>query len=83
MIGVEELAQLAEEVDIGDPLDWMDLNISKPHAYRMIAASVVEMYANKKDATDLAMMAVITHLIVENFVLNLKLLTLQKNDANI
>ena len=66
------IAQLAQESEITDPIDWGYLNIDEPTAYKMMAAHVVDQFDNKSDH-ELIMMSTITKLLVENFVLNLKL----------
>ena len=66
---VELLVELAMESEIADPIDWGDLNISEEEAYRLMAMHVLEM-KNDKITAD----AIITKLLVENFVLNMKLL---------
>jgi hypothetical protein len=70
MISVESLVELAKEVESQDPIDWGMLSVDEDTAYRVIASQVIEMY-NTND--QLTMLASITKLIVENFVLNLKL----------
>jgi hypothetical protein len=70
MISVEHLVELAKEAESEDPIDWGMLAISEDDAYRLIASHVIELY-NTND--QLTMLASITKLIVENFVLNLKL----------
>ena len=66
---VKVLVELAKEGGDFDPIDWGDLNISEDEAYVMMAANVLEMERNS--LTD---GAIIVKLLVENFVLNLKLL---------
>jgi hypothetical protein len=70
MISVDTLVTLAKEVENEDPIDWGMLSIDEDTAYRIIASQVLEIY-NTND--QLTMLASITKLIVENFVLNLKL----------
>lgn len=70
MISVDTLVELAKEVENEDPIDWGMLSIDEDTAYRIIASQVLEIY-NTND--QLTMLASITKLIVENFVLNLKL----------
>ena len=70
MISVDTLVALAKEVESEDPIDWGMLAIDEDTAYRIIASQVLEIY-NTND--QLTMLASITKLIVENFVLNLKL----------
>jgi hypothetical protein len=66
---IEDLVSIAMEAEIADPIDWGELNISEAEAYRMFAATVLEM-GNEPMADK----AIIVKLLVENFVLNLKLL---------
>ena len=66
---IRNLVLLAKEGAEFDGIDWGDLNISEDQAYIMMAAHVLEMERNH--LTD---GAIIVKLLVENFVLNLKLL---------
>ena len=66
---VKLLVELAKEGAIMDPIDWGELNITEDQAYVMMATHVLEMERNH--LTDAA---IIVKLLVENFVLNLKLL---------
>ena len=66
---VASLVSLAKEGAEFDPIDWSELNITEDQAYIMMAAHVLEMERNH--LTDAA---IIVKLLVENFVLNLKLL---------
>lgn len=66
---VEALVQIAKEVEIGDPFDWSDLSIDEDEAYRLMATHVLEM---EDDSMLLA--ATVTKLLVENMVLNMRLL---------
>lgn len=66
---IRNLVILAKEGAEFDPIDWGDLNISEDQAYIMMAAHVLEM-----PLEDLTSRAIIVKLLVENFVLNLKLM---------
>jgi hypothetical protein len=66
---IRNLVMLAKEGEAMDPINWGDLNITKDQAYIMMATHVLEMERNH--LTD---GAIIVKLLVENFVLNLKLL---------
>jgi len=70
MLSVKQLAELAKEVETEDPIDWGMLAIDEDQAYELIASQVLELY-NTND--QYALLASVTKLIVENFVLNLKL----------
>ena len=66
---VRNLVILAKEGAVMDPIDWGDLNISEDHAYALMAAHVLQMERNHLTDGE-----IIVKLLVENFVLNLKLL---------
>ena len=66
---VDQLVELAKAGADGDPIDWGDLNITEDAAYRMMASHVLEM-----DTNTLIQQSVIVKLLVENFVLNLRLM---------
>lgn len=63
------IVELAKETEMEDPIDWGDLNITEEQAYIMMATHVLEM-----NLDDLTARSIIVKLLVENFVLNLKLL---------
>ena len=63
------LKELALEADTVDPIDWGQLNISEDEAFNLQAMHVQEMENNH-----LTLKAVCVKLMVENFVLNLKLM---------
>ena len=69
MTQVEMLVQLAMETEINDPIDWGMLAVREEEAYALMASHVLEMPHDP--LTD---QAIIVKLLVENFVLNLKLL---------
>jgi hypothetical protein len=71
MISLEQLVELAKEVENTDPIDWGMLQVDEDTVYRLIASQVLELYNTNDQVT---MLASITKLIVENFVLNMKLL---------
>ena len=66
---IRNLVILAKEGESMDPINWSNLNITKDQAYVMMAAHVLEMERNH--LTD---GAIIVKLLVENFVLNCKLM---------
>jgi hypothetical protein len=69
---VDLLVELATQVEMEDPIDWGMLAIGEHDAYKLMAAHVLEM--NNDDLTN---KAIIVKLLVENFVLNLKLMELR------
>ena len=75
MITVEELVEIAESVEMGDPIDWGMLSVNEHDAYLFMAAGVLENYQNEDSTNrELMMLASLVKLTVENFVLNLRLL---------
>lgn len=75
MITVEQLTELAMLSDGTVPTDaWTHVNISPETAYKMMAAHVIDMIENESNTDkEFVMMSVITKLLVENFLLNVKL----------
>lgn len=73
MTDVEALVALAMEVEMEDPIDWGMLAIDEQEAYKLMASHVLEMSND-----DLTNKAIIVKLLVENFVLNLKLMEARK-----
>lgn len=67
-MNINELADLAQSAEIADPIDWGYLNIDETSAYILMATHVI-------DFTDdpLTLKATCVKLLVENFVVNLKL----------
>ena len=63
------ISELAQEADIVDPIDWGELNITEKEAFNLMAMHVIEM-----ENDHLTNQAIIVKLLVENIVLNLKLL---------
>jgi hypothetical protein len=71
---VGRLVELAQEVEIRDPIDWGMLSINESDAYELMANSVLDqMYSLPESYRETVMMATMTKLLVENFVLNIKL----------
>jgi len=65
---VANLVDLAKAASEADPIAWQGLKITEEQAYVMMATHVLEMERNH--LTD---GAIIVKLLVENFVLNIKL----------
>jgi hypothetical protein len=71
---VKQLVELAQESDNYDPIDWGQLKITEDHAYEMMASNVLEQFTGVPEDQRLTVaMATVTKLLVENFVLNVKL----------
>ena len=73
-LSVDLIAQTAQEVEMGDPIDWGMLSISEESAYQMMASGLYEQFLNTPvEDRELMLLATATKLVVENFVLNLKM----------
>jgi len=73
---VEQLVLIAEEIETADPIDWGMLEIDEHDAYTLMATGVLENYlTTDSDDRDMVMLATVVKLTVENFVLNLKIIT--------
>jgi len=70
---VDRIAALAKEIETEDPIDWGLLNMNEEDAYRLIALNTVNQFDKYNMSEREVMIATITKLVVENFVLNLKL----------
>jgi hypothetical protein len=67
---LEILVALAQEVEVGDPIEWGMLAVSEEETYRLMALSIMEQFPDE----NVSILAVVLKLVVENFVLNLRLL---------
>lgn len=85
-ISPEELEQLMAEVEQEDPIDFADLPYNDSELRSVIANHVCEMAASleKFSETDrqLTLLAVAAKLVLENFVLHLRLMTRQGMPVN-
>jgi len=79
LYNAKNLAELAQEYDIGDPIDWGMLNVNEDEAYLMIAEQVVEIM-RRSETPELVAVVAMTKLLVENFVLNLQLAGFEEAD---
>lgn len=74
-LSVDQLVLLAMEVNKEDPIDFGMLSINEEESFRLIALSLLEVkeFFEPEEGT-LVLLACLTKSIVENLVLNLKLL---------
>lgn len=72
---IDAIVELAKEVEKGDNIDFGYLSVSEDDAYRVCALGLLEKHLGlAEEDREIMLLAVCTHLIVENMVLNLKLL---------
>jgi hypothetical protein len=78
---LNQLVDIAEQIEISDPIDWGMLNVDEKEAYQLIASDVLENYSKAdKEYRELILLATVVKLTVENFVVNLKLLQERSTD---
>ena len=70
----EQIIELAKEVELTDAIDWDNLSLDQDRIYQIIGSQAYELYANYSQSEDgeAILIATVTKLLVENFVLNLK-----------
>jgi hypothetical protein len=67
-----QLAQLAMESEMSQPIDWANLSINKEEAFMTMASNVLEQIESlPEEQQPVVALATITKLLVENFALNL------------
>jgi hypothetical protein len=72
---INALAELAEIIETGDPIDWGMLPIDEKTTYQLMANQVLELYESLAiDQREMTILATVVKLVVENFVLNMKLM---------
>lgn len=72
---LEQVVELAKEVELGDSISWEGLNIDRNRVYQIIGSQVYDIYQTWENSDDkeLIMLATITKLVIENFVLHVAL----------
>jgi hypothetical protein len=71
---LEQIIELAKEVETTDAIDWENLPLNKDSIYQLVGSQAYELYKQYVNAQDgeAIIVATITKLLVENFVRNLK-----------
>jgi hypothetical protein len=71
---LEQIIELAKEVEVSDEIDWDDLPLDKDRIYQIIGSQTYELYESyaKSENGEAILLATITKLLIENFVLNLR-----------
>lgn len=70
----EQIIELAKEVELTDEIDWEGLPLEKDRIYQLVGSQAYELYQeySQSDDGEAVLLATVTKLLVENFVLNLK-----------
>lgn len=71
---IEQLVQLAQQVESEDPIDWGMLRVDETDSYRLLAYSLVEHFGIPETERELLLLVTLLKTTAENFALNLKLL---------
>ena len=71
---LEQIIELAKEVEISDEIDWDDLPLDKDRIYQIIGSQTYELYQeySQSEHGEAILLATVTKLLIENFVLNLR-----------
>jgi hypothetical protein len=71
----EQIIELAKEVELSDMIDWQGLPLEKDRIYQIVGSQAYELYETFTQSEDgeAVLLATVTKLLVENFVLNLQL----------
>ena len=70
----QQLAALAMEIELNVDVDWDELKTGKTETYLMMATNVVKQLESvPDDQRAVVTMATMTKLLVENFILNMKM----------
>jgi len=77
---VNLIADLAKEVDLEDPIDFGMLLVDEDTLWKMMASNVLELMRVDTVSERMVMMATITKLLVENFVLHAQMMKMMENN---
>jgi hypothetical protein len=70
----EQIIELAKNVELEDAIDWDNLPLDRDKIYQIIGSQTYELYQNyaQSENGEAILLATITKLLIENFVLNLR-----------
>jgi hypothetical protein len=71
---IGKIVALAKEVEIKDTIDWTRLNITEDELYELMADKVIDqLYNCPEEHREAISMSTLTKLLVENFILKVKI----------
>jgi hypothetical protein len=75
-IPLEQLVDIAAEVEQGDSIDWGRLKLGQQEAFKLVGTTILDMFDKEVYTYEdkLIMLSTITKLTVENMILHTKLL---------
>ena len=74
---LENLIEFAKDVELGDSISWYGLNVDRDRIYQIMGSQIFEQSQTWGDDKEIVMLASIVKLLVENFVLNVKVESLE------
>jgi hypothetical protein len=71
---LEEIIELAKDVELGDAIDWDNVAVDRDKIYQMIGSQAYELFTDQANDLDreAILLATVIKLVVENFVLNIQ-----------
>ena len=86
-LGLEEMLQLLQEVEQGDPLDFADLPMDEERLRRLVLSDLLQRDEQLQASTSaeecqLIYLLSTAHLVLENLLLHLQLLRLQQPEGS-
>jgi hypothetical protein len=71
---LEEIIELAKDVELGDAIDWDNIAVDRDKIYQMIGSQAYELFTDQANDSDreAILLATVVKLVVENFVLNIQ-----------
>lgn len=71
---LNEIIELAKDIEAEDPIDWSTLPLEKDSIYQLLGSQAYELYNQHGDEDNQAiLLATVIKLVVENFILNLQI----------
>ena len=71
---IGKIVALAKEVEVQDKIDWTRLNVTEDELYEIMADKVIDqLYICPEDHREAISMSTLTKLLVENFILKVKI----------
>ena len=75
---LEQLTEFAKDVELGDSISWDGLNVDRDRIYQIMASQIYDQSLTwGDDDKEIVMLASIVKLLVENFVFNVKVESLE------
>lgn len=72
---LDDMIQLAKEIDKTDPIDFGMLQLDEDAAYKTIGLSLIERnFDTPEEHRNLMLLSTCLHLVIDNMVLNMKLM---------